>query len=277
MIRTWLVLTAGIAASSLALATAPADYPSTTQVLQVPSEGDSAIAPASREVLLKKVLAEGARRNGCVSIEHVTRRALAPDYVLPVARETTARELWVVRQCDVDQDYVVTLRAAPAQDELHIWPAGTSAPSGVVAPLPAVTLPSEAEARVAYDAYKASHGNEYLVRHILVPTREAAQAALDRIHHGEAFAKVAQELSIDTGSAARGGNLDWASDRVYIGPFAAELRALAPKGLAAQPVQTVFGWHVIEVLDVREKPLPPFDSVKDKLRQNLQKRLSDGL
>lgn len=277
MIRTWLSLFAGIAASSLALAADPADYQATVNVSQVPFSGNTAITPASREILLKKVLTEGMRRDACASIEQVTGRALNPDYVLPVTRITTARELWIVRQCGVDQDYVVTLRDVPDKDELHIWPAGPSAPSGIVAPLPPVVMPTEADARAAYDRVKARSGNEYLVRHILASTREAAQSALDHIHHGVAFGKVAQELSTDTGSAAKGGDLGWASDRVYIGPFASEVRALAPKGLSAQPVQTIFGWHVVEVMDMREKPLPPFDSVKDRIRQGLQARLADGL
>ncbi len=46
-------------------------------------------------------------------------------------------------------------------------------------------------------------------RAIVLATEEDAQAALDRIHNGEDFAVVAQEVSLDTASAGQGGEHDW--------------------------------------------------------------------
>ncbi len=193
-------------------------------------------------------------------------------------RPTDARELWVVRQCDVEQNYVVTLRrVAGGQDEIHVWPAGAASASGVVAPLPPVADITDAQARAEYDRVKAQLGDEYHVRHIMTAAQATAQAALDRLHAGEPFATVAAQVSIDNGSAAKGGDLGWAAPRTYVGPFAAEVRLLAPEGLAAQPVQTTFGWHVIEVLGVRPRPMPPFDGIKTKVIESLRGHVADGL
>jgi peptidyl-prolyl cis-trans isomerase C len=46
-----------------------------------------------------------------------------------------------------------------------------------------------------------------------------------------------------------------------------------PKGkFTAQPVQTQFGWHVIEVDDIRDAKIPPFDDVKAQLQQKVQRQ-----
>ena len=44
-----------------------------------------------------------------------------------------------------------------------------------------------------------------------------------------------------------------------------------PKGkFTTTPVQTQFGWHVIEVDDIRDAKVPPFDEVKPQLAQRMQ-------
>jgi peptidyl-prolyl cis-trans isomerase C len=44
-----------------------------------------------------------------------------------------------------------------------------------------------------------------------------------------------------------------------------------PKGkFTTVPVQTQFGWHVIEVDDIRDAKVPPFDEVKAQLAQRMQ-------
>ena len=49
-----------------------------------------------------------------------------------------------------------------------------------------------------------------------------------------------------------------------------------PKGkFTAQPVQTQFGWHVIEVEDVRDAKVPGYDEVKPQLQQRLQAQWLD--
>jgi peptidyl-prolyl cis-trans isomerase C len=131
----------------------------------------------------------------------------------------------------------------------------------------------DAELKKEYDAFKAQLGEkEYKVRHILVDKEDDAKAIIAELGKGGDFAKIAKEKSKDTGSAANGGELDWAPPAQYVGPFADAIKAL-PKGQTTQkPVQTNFGFHVIRMDDVRDLKAPGFDEVKDNFRQRVQQQ-----
>ncbi len=92
--------------------------------------------------------------------------------------------------------------------------------------------------------------------HILLPTREEAEAAHARVAEGgEDFATVARELSTDEGTAANGGALGWFTREEMVAPFADAAFALEP-GTISKPVETEFGWHVIQVAERNpERPL----------------------
>ncbi|MEO7497095.1 MAG: peptidylprolyl isomerase, partial [Massilia sp.] len=69
----------------------------------------------------------------------------------------------------------------------------------------------DADVKAEYDRYKASAGDkEYHVRHILVATEAEAKAIIDKLKAGSKFEDLAK-TSLDTGTAATGGDLDWAS------------------------------------------------------------------
>lgn len=96
------------------------------------------------------------------------------------------------------------------------------------------------------------------VRHILVDTKEEAQAVIDRLNAGEDFGTLAKELSKDPGSADKGGELGFAPRGSFIGPFEEAAFSL-PIGQISEPIQTQFGWHVIQVLAREERELSPAD------------------
>jgi parvulin-like peptidyl-prolyl isomerase len=84
--------------------------------------------------------------------------------------------------------------------------------------------------------------------HILVPTREEAEAARARVvDGGEPFATVAREVSTDTGTAENGGDLGWFTREEMVAPFAEAAFALEP-GAISEPVESEFGWHVINTI-----------------------------
>lgn len=89
--------------------------------------------------------------------------------------------------------------------------------------------------------------------HILVATEEEANDVLDRLDAGEDFGALAQELSLDTGSAVNGGDLDWFPQGVMVGPFNDAVFAMEP-GQISDPVQTQFGYHIIQVIERGEIP-----------------------
>jgi peptidyl-prolyl cis-trans isomerase C len=121
-----------------------------------------------------------------------------------------------------------------------------------------------------YDAIKAQMGDkEYKVRHILVDKEDEAKDIIAALQNGEKFEKLA-ERSKDPGSKAKGGDLDWNAPGNFVKPFSDAMVKL-PKGkFTTQPVQTQFGWHVIEVDDIRDAKVPPFDEVKAQLTQRMQ-------
>lgn len=90
-------------------------------------------------------------------------------------------------------------------------------------------------------------------RHILVATQEEAQRAIDAINAGESFAAVAAAVSTD-GSAASGGELGWSQPSRYVEEFADAVTD-APVGEIVGPVQTQFGFHVIQVTGREERPI----------------------
>ncbi len=83
-------------------------------------------------------------------------------------------------------------------------------------------------------------------RHILVATEEEAQDVLAALAEGEAFADLARAASMDTGSGASGGELDWAGRGQYVAEFE-DAVFNAEIGAIVGPVQSEFGYHIIQV------------------------------
>jgi len=129
---------------------------------------------------------------------------------------------------------------------------------------------SDAALQKEYEAIKAQMGDkEYKVRHILVEKEDEAKEIIVALQKGEKFEKLA-ERSKDPGSKANGGDLDWNAPGNFVKPFSDAMVKL-PKGkFTTTPVQTQFGWHVIEVDDIRDAKVPPFDEVKGQLAQRMQ-------
>ena len=133
----------------------------------------------------------------------------------------------------------------------------------------------EAVLRKEYDQIKAQIGDkEYKVRHILVDNEADAKDIITELQKGEKFEKLAAR-SKDPGSKDKGGDLDWNAPGNFVKPFSDAMVA-TPKGkFTAQPVQTQFGWHVIEVDDIRDAKIPSFEEVKPQLQQRVQSQVLD--
>jgi peptidyl-prolyl cis-trans isomerase D len=91
-------------------------------------------------------------------------------------------------------------------------------------------------------------------RHILVATEEEANQVYDRLIAGEDFGDLARELSTDTGSGVLGGDLGWFGRGRMIQEFedAAFTQAVGEIG---KPVQSQYGYHIIQVLGHENRPL----------------------
>jgi len=89
--------------------------------------------------------------------------------------------------------------------------------------------------------------NKIKCSHILVQKQSEAIAILDKIRQGEKFGKLARELSVDSGSAKRDGNLGYFGR----GKMVKEFETVAFKleiGKISEPVKTQYGYHIIKRL-----------------------------
>ena len=133
----------------------------------------------------------------------------------------------------------------------------------------------DAEVKAEYDKYKASVGDkEYHARHILVGTEKEAQDIIAKLKGGAKFEELAKQ-SKDTGSAANGGDLDWASPGNFVKPFSDAMIALKDGQVTDKPVQSQFGYHVIKLEGSRSAKVPGLDEVKGQIEQALtQKKIA---
>jgi peptidyl-prolyl cis-trans isomerase C len=131
---------------------------------------------------------------------------------------------------------------------------------------------TDADVKKAYDEQKSKAGSkEYRARHILVEKEDEAKAIVEQLKKVAKFEELAKK-SKDTGSAANGGDLDWASPDGFVKPFSDAMTKLEKGKITETPVQTQFGWHVIRVDDVRDAQFPPLAQVQGQIREALQQQ-----
>jgi len=122
---------------------------------------------------------------------------------------------------------------------------------------------------------------ERRARHILVSlppdagedaerkAREKAESLLARLEKGESFEELAKEASDDPVSASKGGDLGFFSRGVMTPEFEKAAFALE-KGGRSGIVKSAFGFHIIEVTDIKPQQTRPFDEVRDELVKEYQ-------
>jgi peptidyl-prolyl cis-trans isomerase C len=130
---------------------------------------------------------------------------------------------------------------------------------------------TDADAKAEYEKFKAqATGTEYRASHILVDSEDQAKSLIAEIKAGGNFEELAKKNSKDTGSGAKGGDLDFAKPDAYVPEFSQAMVKLKKGELTETPVKTSFGWHVIRLDDTREAPFPAFDDVKAQLKQRIE-------
>ena len=132
---------------------------------------------------------------------------------------------------------------------------------------------SDAEIQAEYDKFRAQAADkEYHARHILVEKEDEAKALIAEIKGGKSFEEVAKRASKDPGSAANGGDLDWAPPTAFVKPFSDAMMALQKGQITETPVKTQFGYHVIRLEDSRPAKVPSFEEVKPQIAESLQQQ-----
>jgi foldase protein PrsA len=88
----------------------------------------------------------------------------------------------------------------------------------------------------------------------LVADESKAKTVLARLKRGADFGELAKELSTDTGSGAKGGDLGWFGKGAMVAEF--ETAAFSMKiGEISEPIKSQFGYHIIQVLGHDDIPL----------------------
>ena len=136
---------------------------------------------------------------------------------------------------------------------------------GLVAQFRVAHPVTEEDLKAAY-AQRAQQWSirEYHARHILVHNQAEASAVIEKLHAGAKFEDLARTMSIDS-SKAKGGDIGWYNPTQMLKPFQDAVDKLAKGEVTPVPVQTSFGFHVIQLLDTRLLPPPPYAQVKDRL------------
>ena len=184
---------------------------------------------------------------------------------LEAARSILAQEKLIeeaAKKANIAQDPAV--KALIAERKTEIYSAELVRKNAAAHPL------TDADLKKTYEEVKKQYDpNEIKVRHILVKTEQEAKDIIKSLNAGGDFAAIAKEKSLDQGTAAQGGEIPFTNiRRIAIPGFAETAMALNKGSLLPVPFHSALGYHVIQLQDKREVPLPSFDALKPQI-QNL--------
>ena len=130
------------------------------------------------------------------------------------------------------------------------------------------------------NSYDAKYGGdfngptEYNAAHILVESKEEAEAVREILLAGADFAETAKEKSTGP-SGPSGGSLGWFGPGAMVPAFEEAVVGMKP-GDISEPTPTNFGWHIIKLNETRTQAAPTLDEVREELQAELQQVLVDA-
>jgi len=129
---------------------------------------------------------------------------------------------------------------------------------------------------------------ERRIRHILIAAPEGADAeteaeakaraedVYERLQKGEKFEELAKAVSEDPGSKEQGGDLGWISPGIMARAFEDAAYALK-KGEISKPVRTPFGFHVLQVVDIKSGGEGSFEAMRDRIGAAYRRQQAEQL
>jgi len=233
----------------------PAAVPATGPVATV----NGVQIPRSRlDTVLKQQMARGAQDNEQVRAQ--VREALINNELLmqEANRNGVAKKADVQQQLDLVRQEVIANAVVAEYIRAH--------------PI------SDGEVQKEYERAKAQTGDrEYKARHVLVATEDEAKSVLAEIRKGGKFDDVAQKRSLDEGTRPKGGDLDWNVPSNFDKAFADAMVKLEKGKMTDAPVRSRFGFHIIQLDDVRPVNFPPLAQVNQQIQQRLVSQKVDTL
>jgi peptidyl-prolyl cis-trans isomerase C len=124
------------------------------------------------------------------------------------------------------------------------------------------------EVKAYYDQnQRLFSGAQVHAAHILVKDEALANKLREQLdREPDKFEELAKTNSIDTATAARGGDLGFFGQGRMVAEFERAAFALEKPGDLSPIVKTPFGFHIIKLLERKDGPSKPFDEVKDRIR-----------
>ena len=202
------------------------------------------------DIVVRQQMARGAPDNE--QLRSQVREALINNELLiqEANRSGIAKKAEVLQQIDITRQEVIA--------------------NAVVAEHIRANQVSDADIQKEYDRTKAQTGDrEFKARHILVATEDDARNALAELKKGVKFDEIAQKRSLDEGTRPKGGDLDWNVPSNFDKAFADAMVKLEKGKMSEAPVRSRFGFHIIQLEDVRPVNFPPLAQVKQQIQQRL--------
>jgi peptidyl-prolyl cis-trans isomerase C len=129
---------------------------------------------------------------------------------------------------------------------------------------------TEQEVQSAYaEIAKMMGGTEFRASHILVEKEEDANKIIEQLGKGDKFEDLAKSKSKDPGSAANGGDLDWANPNSFVPEFSKAMVSLKKGEFSKVPVKSQFGYHVILLADTRQAIPPKLEEIRSRLEEKM--------
>ena len=130
-----------------------------------------------------------------------------------------------------------------------------------------VIIPADDDLATYLEANISQYDQPERIRasHILISDEVTAQDLYAQLLDGEDFAALASEYSVDTGTKDKGGDLDWFERGQMVTEFEDAAFALEV-GEISEPVQTSYGYHIIELTDREAAHTPTLEDIKDEVR-----------
>ncbi len=132
---------------------------------------------------------------------------------------------------------------------------------------------TDEELKKAYEEVKKTAARpEFRARHILVKEEAAAKKIIKDLEKGTDFGDLAKKNSEVSTAKSDGGQLDWFDANSMPKPFADAVAKMKPGTNSKEPVQTQFGWHVINLQETRTAEPPKFEDAKPQLTALVQRQ-----
>ena len=228
----------------------PAKAPATASGPTLATVNGVAIPRQRLELVVKQQVARGAKDSA--ELRAQVREALINNELLiqEANRSGLARKAEVQQQIDLTRQEVIA--------------------NAMVAEYVRAHPVSDADVQKEYDRARQLTGErEYRARHILVATEDEAKAVLAELKKGVKFEELAQKRSLDEGTRPKGGDLDWNVPSNFDKAFSDAMVKLEKGRLTDAPVRSRFGFHIIQLDDVRAVNFPKLDQVKPQIQQRI--------